>query len=68
MNAATMRKSGMPKRGIGRCEYCRRAVYLTDFQRGLARWEEERSYTGWKDILVHTYDCEQAPRRLTRRA
>lgn len=52
----------------GRCEYCRRRIFGTDFLRGLAEWREEWSDTlggpVCREFVAHTYDCEAAPRRL----
>lgn len=56
----------MPKTVIGeKCANCGRTLYGTDFLRGLAELE---FYNTWGDApaerFVHTYDCENAPRRL----
>jgi hypothetical protein len=56
-----------------RCAVCGRAVYLTDFSRGLA--EDARFWSGPAvpglgepdERVEHTYDCGNASRRLTRK-
>jgi hypothetical protein len=59
----------MGKSVIGeKCHYCRRTLYGSDFVRGLAEVGLVNTWGGEpEEEYRHTYDCENAPRRLLTR-
>lgn len=56
----------MPKSAVQqRCYYCNRVLYGTDFVRGLAICDPDPTLDDpGRQIFAHTYDCENAKRRL----